>query len=157
MYDFRELRAGTTVSDFSLKEDISHCSDETIYKKIREKMRWCSVTIVLIGKRTGHRVWIDREIWASLRRYNHPYDPRKSFKPNGLLGIYLPEDSHSVPDRLQDNIDSKYAVTMHWDQIYKQLDKKINQAYQNREKQYLIDNGREKLTKNYWDILGIRI
>ena len=100
-----ELRANKAdgIFDYSLKNDISDLMNETIYKKIRQKMYRCSVTIVLIGNRTAHRKWIDWELWASLRSYRHPTDSSKNFIPNGLVGIYLPVYSHSVPDRLQDN------------------------------------------------------
>lgn len=146
------------VADYSLKDDIGHLTDDTIYKKVREKMRNCSVTVVLIGERTGHRKWIDWEIWASLRGYTHPYDPFKSFKPNGLLGIYLPTDSHSVPDRLQDNIDSKYAVSMKWENLERDFESKVNYAYWNRTNvDYKIENSRERQESNDWDLFGIRI
>ena len=146
------------VADYSLKDDIGHLTDETIYKKIRGKMRSCSVTVVLIGERTGHRMWVDWEIWASLRGYTHPYDPVKSFKPNGLLAIYLPVYSHSVPDRLQDNIDSGYAVSMKWENLERDFESKVNYAYWNRTNNpYKIVNSRERMDSNYWNLLGFRI
>lgn len=134
------------VADYSLKDDIGHLTDDTIYKKVREKMRSRSVTVVLIGERTGHRKWIDWEIWASLRGYTHPYDPYKSFKPNGLLGIFLPVESHSVPNRLQDNIDSGFAVTMKWENLERDFESKVNNAYWNRTNvPRKIDNSRERI------------
>jgi len=57
----RRVIAQMKVADYSLKEDIGHLTDETIYKKVRERMRSCSVIVVLIGERTGHRKWIDWE------------------------------------------------------------------------------------------------
>ncbi len=83
----RKIVSGQALFDDSLKEDISEYSDDTIYQYIRDKMRRSYVTIVLIGERTGDRMWIDWELWASLRRYTHPYDYRRSFYPNGLLGF----------------------------------------------------------------------
>lgn len=146
------------VADYSLKDDIGHLTDETIYKKVREKMRSCSVTVVLIGERTGHRKWIDWELWASLRVYNHPTDPYKSFKPNGLLGIFLPTDSHSIPDRFQDNIDSGYAVNMKWENLERDFESKVNLAYWKRtNNDYKIDNSRERQESNDWDLFGFRI
>jgi hypothetical protein len=145
------------VSDRSLKDDIGHLTEETIYKKIREKMRNCSVTVVLIGERTGHRKWIDLEIWASLRAYTHPTDPLKSFKPNGLLAIYLPTDSHSVPNRLKDNIESGYAVSMKWENLAKDFESKVNWAYWNRTNNvYKICNNRERMENDYVDFFGLR-
>ncbi|MFY9309620.1 MAG: TIR domain-containing protein [Bacteroidia bacterium] len=159
--DLRKMKAGMKVADYSLKEDIGHLSDETIYKKIRDKMRNCSVTIVLVGSRTGHRKWIDWELWASLRGYTHPYDPYKSFKPNGLLVIFLPIpwlSSHSIPDRLQDNIDSGFAVCMKWENIEADFESKVNYAYWNRTNvAYKINNSREKVNRNYFNFLGTKL
>lgn len=137
--------------DYSLKEDISEFTEDTIYKHIRAKMYRCSVTIVLIGSRTGHRKWIDWELWASLRPYTHPWDSSKNFIPNGLLGIYLPVSSHSVPDRLQDNIDSGYAITLDWRNVNSKLESAVEQAYNNRSNlRHRIINSREQMTRNYW-------
>ncbi len=153
----RKVVSGQSLFDYSLKEDISEYTDDTIYQYIRDKMRRSSVTIVLIGERTGDRMWIDWELWASLRRYTHPYDYRHSFLPNGLLGIYLPVDEHCVPNRLQDNIDSGYAVTMHWRNVGQSLESKIEEAFINREtKARKIDNSQPKLTDNHTRFLGLR-
>jgi hypothetical protein len=156
--DLRKVITHMKVADYSLKDDIGHLTNETIYKKVREKMRNCSVTVVLIGERTGHRKWIDWEIWASIRGYNHPYEPLKSFKPNGLLGIYLPTVSHSIPDRLKDNMESKFAVSMKWENLERDFESKVNYAYWNRTNvDYKIDNSREKLDNDYSNFLGFRI
>lgn len=115
LHALRGLIYEMQVADHSLKDDIGHLSSETIYRIVRQKMRSCSVTIVLVGAQTGYRKWIDWELWASLRPYRHPTDPARSFKPNGLLAIFLPGRRHDIPKRLQDNIDSGYAVCMKWE------------------------------------------
>lgn len=154
----RKVIKSLKVADYSLKDNIGHLTDETIYKKVREKMRNCSVTVVLIGSRTGYRKWIDWEIWASLRGFNHPNNPLKSFKPNGLLAIYLPTDSHSMPDRLNDNIISGYAVSMKWENLERDFESKVNYAYWNRiNVNYKIKNNRERLEDDYSNFLGFRI
>lgn len=154
----RKVIGNMKVADYSLKDDIGHLTDDTIYKKVREKMRNTSVTVVLIGTLTGHRKWIDWEIWASLRAYTHPYDQLKSFKPNGLLGIYLPVDSHSVPERLQDNIESGYAVSMKWENLERDFESKVNYAYWNRtNNDYKIDNSREREDSNSINFLGFKL
>lgn len=154
----RRVITNMQVADYSIKEDIGHLSDDTIYKKVREKMRNCSVTVVLIGERTGHRKWIDWEIWASLRGYTHPYDPLKSFKPNGLLGIYLPVESHSIPNRLKDNIDSGFAISMKWENLERDFESKVNYAYWNRSNvEYKIRNGRVRMENDYNDFFGLRL
>lgn len=156
--DLRKVVKSMKVSDYSLKDDIGHLTDETIYKKVRSKMRTCSVTVVLIGSRTGHRKWIDWEIWASLRGYKHPFDDKKTFRPNGLLAIYLPTESHSIPNRLQDNIDSGYAVSMNWRNLERDFESKVNYAYWKRNNAIKsIRNSRVRMTEDYWDFLGFRI
>lgn len=153
----RHTIGGMMVADYSLKDDIGHFTEDTIYKKIRNKMRSCSVTIVLVGERTGHRKWIDWEIWASLRGYSHN-DPLKCFKPNGLLAIYLPVDNHSVPERLQDNIESGYAVCMDWSNLNRDFESKVNYAHWKRTNNaHKIDNSRERIDDNYWGFLGFKI
>lgn len=156
--DLRKVVKSMKVSDYSLKDDIGHLTDETIYKKVRSKMRTCSVTVVLVGSRTGHRKWIDWEIWASLRGYRHPYDDKKSFKPNGLLAIYLPTENHSIPDRLKDNIDSGYAVSMNWRNLERDFESKVNYAYWKRfNSTKKIRNSRKRQESNYIDFLGFKI
>jgi hypothetical protein len=158
LYELRRIKEGMKISDHSMKDDIGHLSDETIYKKIREKMRNCSVTIVLIGSKTGHRKWIDWEIWASLRGYSHPTDPKKSFRPNALLAIYLPGSEHSVPDRLQDNIDSGYVVSMRWRNLKRDFESKVNYAIWKRDNEFRsINNSRPKVDRNYLNFLGWKI
>lgn len=154
----RKVVKSMKVSDYSLKDDIGHLTDETIYKKVRSKMRTCSVTVVLIGSRTGHRKWIDWEIWASLRGYQHPFDTKKSFKPNGLLVIYLPGENHSIPDRLNDNIKSGYAVSMKWKNLERDFESKVNYAYWKRNNAASkIRNSRKRQEQNYLNFLGLRL
>jgi hypothetical protein len=156
--ELRRVVKSMKVADHSLKDDIGHFTDETIYKKVRSKMRTCSVTIVLIGDRTGHRKWVDWEIWASLRGYKHPYDKSKSFKPNGLLAIFLPTNDHSIPRRLEDNIKSGYAVSMNWENLGRDFENKVNYAYGKRNNATRsIRNSRERMTEDYWNFLGFRI
>lgn len=154
----RQVVKSMKVSDYSLKNDIGHLTDETIYKKVRSKMRTCSVTVVLIGARTGYRKWIDWEIWSSLRAYNHPYDKKMSFKPNGLLAIYLPVENHSIPERLKDNIESGYVVSMKWKNLERDFESKVNYAYWKRNNAInKIRNSRERQSNDYLNILGFRI
>lgn len=124
-----------TLIDRSLESAYIGLSDDMILSKIRtDHLKYSTVTIVLIGEETSNRKWVDWEINASLR----PYGDRTI---NGLLGIYLPS-AKETPKRLQDNIDSGYAVTMKWENISWQLEQKIQEAYNNRSKSYLINNSR---------------
>ena len=116
-------------------------TDDKILAEIRQNhLKDSTVTIVLIGSETANRKWIDWEIYASLR----PYSSRSR---NGLLGIYLPT-ADETPARLQDNIDSGYAVTMKWENISWQLRSKIDEAYRNREKIDLLRNSRKRRDRN---------
>ena len=156
--ELREVVKSMKVSDYSLKNDIGHLTNETIYNKVRNKMRTCSVTVIIIGERTGHRKWIDWEIWASLRGYNHPTDRKKSFKPNGLLAIFLPGNNHSIPERLQDNIDSEYAVCMRWRNLERDFESKVNYAYWKRNNaKEKIRNNRQRQESNSINFLGFKI
>ncbi|NFN16895.1 hypothetical protein FDB52_01080 [Clostridium botulinum] len=130
-----------TLLDRSLDKAYEDMSDDEILAAIRkEHLKDSTVTIVLIGSKTANRKWVDWEIYSSLR----PYGERSR---NGLLGIYLPT-AGEAPERLQDNIDSGYAVTMKWESISTQLEKKINEAYENREKIELVRNSRERRERN---------
>lgn len=154
----RSLKQGMKVADYSLKDDISSYTDEQIYKVIRNKMRSCSVTIVLIGERTGHRKWIDWELWASLRAYRNSRDPKKSFRPKGLLAIFLPTNTHSIPKRLKANIDSGYAVSMRWKNLERDLESKINYAIWKRDNaSHEIRNNIDRVNRNAINFLGIKI
>lgn len=130
-----------TLLDRSLSEEYENMTDNEILAAIRtEHLKDSTVTIVLIGSETSKRKWIDWEIYSSLR----PYGDRTR---NGLLGIYLPT-AGETPARLQDNIDSGYAVTMEWKNISTELEKKIQEAFDNRSKEDLVDNTRARRQRN---------
>jgi len=139
----RKYGESNTLIDRSLPSEIDSDDDDYILSIIRTKhLKDSTVTIVLIGSETYTRKWVDWEIYASLR----PYGDRTV---NGLLGIYLPTAT-KVPPRLEDNIKSGYAVTMKWENISWQLESKIEEAYQNRRKEYLIKNDRPRRRRNGW-------
>jgi hypothetical protein len=130
-----------TLLDKSLDEAYEDMSDDEILAAIRtEHLKDSTVTIVLIGSETAYRKWVDWEIYSSLR----PYGDRSR---NGLLGIYLPT-AGDTPARLQDNIDSGYAVTMKWENISWQLESKIQAAFDNRSKTNLVVNSRKRRERN---------
>jgi len=130
-----------TFVDRSLPDAYDSSSNDEILSLIRTcHLRDSTVTIVLIGSETANRKWVDWEIYASLR----PYGERSR---NGLLGIYLPT-AGNTPARLQDNIDTGYAVTMKWENISWQLSSKIEEAFSQRSKINLVDNTRERRKRN---------
>lgn len=115
-------------SDRSLENiDIGNFTDETIKNNyIRPKIASSSVTIILIGKETGGRWWIDWEIYYSLL---------KTIKNdrNGLLGIRLPNKEHWIPDRLQKNLHMGQIIEMPRD--YRTLENAIEEVYRLRHQQ----------------------
>ncbi len=130
-----------TLIDRSLADAYDNKTDDEILALIRTNhLKDSTVTIVLIGSDTANRKWVDWEIYSSLR----PYGVRTR---NGLLGIYLPT-AGQTPARLQDNVDSDYAVTMKWENISWQLSSKIEEAYNNRTKDNLVRNSRSRRQRN---------
>lgn len=152
----REVYERIVVSDYSLDTDLtSNTSDEQIYENIKFRMNNCTITIILIGENTGRRKWVDWELWASLNPFiSKNIDYRDTFRPNGILAIYLPGKRHCIPKRLQDNIDSGYVVKMHWNSTTntKRLVSKLIQADERRRSISLIDNSRRKMKRNRYTI-----
>lgn len=130
-----------TLIDRSLADAYDDKTDDEILALIRTNhLKDSTVTIVLIGSETANRKWVDWEIYASLR----PYGARTR---NGLLAIYLPT-AGATPARLQDNLDSGYAISMKWENISWQLDSKIQAAFDNRSKPELVKNSRARRQRN---------
>lgn len=99
------------VRDNSLRGAVDSDNSEYIIRKIREDyLSRTSCTIVLCGMTTRWRRFVDWEIKATLD------------KEHGLIGVLLPTNpvifggTHK-PERLQDNIDSGYAVWTTWDEL----------------------------------------
>lgn len=127
--------------DRSLEDAYDDKTDDEILALIRtHHLKNSTVTIVLVGSETSKRKWVDWEIYSSLR----PYGDRTR---NGLLAIYLPT-AGDTPARLQDNIDSGYAVEMKWENISWQLSSKIDEAFDNRSKDDLVRNSRKRRQRN---------
>lgn len=100
-----------------------------------------SCTIVLCGMYTHQRKYVDWEIKSSLDK-NH-----------GIVGIWLPTLPQSSnggtvkPDRLQDNVDSKYAKWIAWNDLTADLLKETIEAAIACPK-YLIVNTRPLRQRN---------
>lgn len=72
--------AGTDVSGFFDHSEYLECKkkgDEVIRRMILRHLEGTSVTVVLIGKETAGRPWVQYEVDQSIKR------------KNGLLGIYI--------------------------------------------------------------------
>lgn len=109
----RAFSAGyEAVQDNSLERIIDSGDSDYVIRRIREKhITGTSCTIVLCGPQTRWRKYVDWEIKATLD------------KRHGLIGIKLPNNPCSFlggvhkPDRLQDNIDSGYALFDTWENL----------------------------------------
>jgi len=134
-----------------MEEDIID-SDDTDYvmRRIRELyLKDSTVTIVLIGKCTWARRYVDWEIQASLRH-------GETATPNGLLGIVLPSAGRepTPPDRLNKNLkgedsDEGYARWFWYPQRKDTLANWIEDAFQARtSRAHLIVNSRDRFKNN---------
>jgi hypothetical protein len=99
------------IEDNSVERRIDSDDVEYVMRRIRENyVTGSSCTIVLCGAGTPWRKFVDWEIAATLD------------KEHGLIGVKLPtlavvNNGCAKPDRLQDNIDSGYAVWAWWENI----------------------------------------
>ena len=118
---------------------------EYIMRSLRENhIAGSSCTIVLCGEETRWRRYVDWEIEATL------------YKDHGLIGVLLPtcrfgpNGGTHKPDRLQDNIDSGYAVWINWQEIVQNgpnfLREKV--ALANERSKKLIRNDRQRMQRN---------
>ena len=97
------------ITDNSLERRIASADHGYIMRRIREHhLHGSSCTVVLCGIDTWRRKYVDWEIQASLDQHM------------GLVGVWLPtlplspNNGTVKPARLQDNIDSGYAVWVSW-------------------------------------------
>jgi hypothetical protein len=100
------------IYDKSLERRVDSDNLDYVIQRIRDNyITGSSCTIVLVGKETCDRKYVDWEIKATLD------------KEHGLIGVYLPnaprnaENKIIVPDRLHDNIQSGFALWLSWQQI----------------------------------------
>lgn len=135
----------------------TNINTEYLYQKIRnEYLRGSTVTVVLIGKQTWQRKFVDWEIYFSLR--GTQFNPR-----SGLLGIILPtyprEDPklynhNTIPPRLWDNLKkhddgkTRFAGICNWSEDSDEIQQYIHEAFQRRD-QIIPINNRPMYGKNY--------
>ena len=122
-----------------------------VAQRIRdEHLRDSSVTVVLVGRQTWQRKHVDWEISASIRRTEK--SPR-----SGLLGILLPTyprlengkyNPHTVPPRLWDNIQIRFAEMYGWNENPDQVQTWIHEAYLRKDK-VNPNNARIQFGKNH--------
>jgi hypothetical protein len=101
-----------------------------------------TITIVMIGRCTWARRYVDWEVAASLRN-------TQNSQRNGLLAIALPSvagTSNVLPPRVKDNIDGELGYARWWKypSSAESLAKVIEIAYQARmTRSQLVQNGRQ--------------
>lgn len=132
------------IYDNSLNRKIGSDDVDYVIRKIREDfITGTSCTIVLCGKDTWGRKFVDWEIYATLE------------KQHGLVGVQLPtlpisaDNKVTVPDRLHLNIASGFAVWVNWADITsssQRLGAIVADAKSRRSN--LIDNSAERRMRN---------
>lgn len=132
----------------SMPEDVIDSNNtDYVMRRIREDyIKDSTVTIVLVGKCTWARRYVDWEIQASLRS-------GETVIPNGLLGIKLPTFS-KFPERFNANLlhEGKtdcYARWLTWDNMSQNLWQAIDSAHGRRTThRSFIVNVRDRMSYN---------
>lgn len=102
------------VMDRSLREAYDSDDLEYVFRQVRENnISYTSCTLVLCGRNTPGRKFVDWEIKATLD------------KQHALIAVYLdsslaPNGRFTVPDRLYENLASGYAVQVRWSELMNQ-------------------------------------
>lgn len=132
-------------------EPINSDNYDYVMRVIRQQhLSDSSVTIVMIGRCTKTRKYVDWEIASTLR--DDPVNHR-----SGLMGIYLPSVSQlqeslrvqMIPPRLADNVRSGYAKVYSYPQTISQLQGWIDDAFAARiGRALLFDNSLDAFTYN---------
>lgn len=133
------LRRGLKMED----DIIDSNNTDYVMRRIRELyLQDSTVTIVLVGKCTCARRFVDWEVQASLRKPANGY-------PNGLVAIQLWDSYKTLPNRVQLNLNSGYSKFYKYPSSPKSLEKIIEEAWKARfHSQNLIDNPRERFLYN---------
>lgn len=132
----------------SMLGDIINSTDEDYIKSsIREKyLRDTTVTIVLVGRQTWGRKFVDWEVGASLRNTS-------TASASGLMAITLPSAKDyyekTLPARVADNVDSGFARWWKYPPSKAGLGEMIEKAYEARTSSAsLRDNSRPLRLRN---------
>jgi MTH538 TIR-like domain (DUF1863) len=128
---------------------IDSTDTDYVMDQIREKyLTDSTVTIVLVGKCTWARRYIDWEVFSTLRN-------DKNNRRSGLMAITLPSvatyEARELPPRIDDNVADQqgYARWRKYPSTTSGLQKFIDEAFDARAtKAHLIDNTRERKINN---------
>jgi len=132
------------ITDNSLEREVDSDNVDYVMRRIRENhITGSSCTIVLVGANTWGRKYADWEIKGTLD------------KQHGLIGVQLPtlragpNGLVTVPDRLNDNIHSGYALWITWAAITASAQACSNYIEQaNAREKRLIVNNRDRRLRN---------
>lgn len=115
--------------DITMQEDIVQSDNpDYVMSRVRELyIKDSTVTIVLVGKCTNARQFVDWEVQASLRQPS-------SGLPNGLVAILLDSTATSgnLPSRTRLNVESGYATFQRYPAGPNTLSNIIDSAYNAR-------------------------
>lgn len=128
-----------------MEEDIINSTNtDYVMQRIRNLyLKDSTVTIVLVGKCTWARRFVDWEIQSSLRQ------SASGPGPNGLVAIQLWESYKTLPERAKSNFDSGYAKFYKYPSSTQALSNIIDEAFAARSsKSNLIVNPRERFSNN---------
>lgn len=132
------------VTDSSLDRRIDSDDAEYVERRIRENyIKGTSLTVVLCGRETWKRRYVDWEICATL------------YLKHALLGICLPSHipnqngNYSVPSRLHQNIESGYAAWTGWTDNPTAFASAMNQARLKASQTSMIVNSAKKLGRSH--------
>jgi hypothetical protein len=144
--EFDETHDSFITRGIRAPEDLINSSDpDYVMSQIRRRfLADSTVTLVLIGKCTWARRFVDWEVQSSLRQ------PANGM-PNGLVAILLDPSATSgrLPDRVKQNVDSGYASFKTYPPGPSTLGSWIEEAFQARlSSTALIRNPRDHYTYN---------
>ena len=124
-------------TDESLDRAADSEDSEYLNQVCRDAIDGASVTIVMMGKQTGCRKFVDWEIRHTL------------FRKHGLVGISkrgLEDSDACLPERLVDNLKKRYAKWYKYPSSPGSLKGMIDEAYAPDPAK--ADNSREKMKRN---------
>ncbi len=124
-------------TDHSVERAADSTDVDYLARVCRDRITGTSATIVMVGRQTGGRKFVDWEIMDTLR------------KEHGLVGMTVPGldgGNAWVPDRLSDNQKTGYAKWYRYPSSAAELRQILDQAYYADSR--LVDNSRSKRLSN---------
>ena len=133
------LRRGLKMED----DIINSNNTDYVMQRIRQLyLQDSTVTIVLVGKCTWARRFVDWEVQSSLRV------SQSGPPPNGLVAIQLWDSYKTLPNRVNLNVNSGYGKFYKYPSSTTALSKMIDEAFNVRSNTNLIENPRDRFANN---------